>query len=109
MQWLKAVKWKKTWPYRPPVSDDDEGITAVEATGGESVQLQRVQHAVFLTFHKHPEDWAANMRLFKLQDSPLLCGHDILKTGEKSSVYSTWSLCTTCRDTKYADPEVDDC
>lgn len=27
------------------MSDDDEGITAVEATGGESVQLQRVQCA----------------------------------------------------------------
>lgn len=84
MQWLKAVKWKKTWPYRPPVSDDDEGITAVEATGGESVQLQRVQHAVVLTIHKHPEDWAANMRLFYLQDS-LLCGHDILEAEQEKS------------------------
>lgn len=83
MQWFKAVKWKKTWPYRPPVSDDDEGITAVEATGGESVQLQRVQCAVVLTFCKHPEDWAANMRLFYLQDSPLLCGHCIWETKQE--------------------------
>ncbi len=50
IQWFKPLKWKKSWPYRPPVSDDDEGITAVEATGGESVQLQRVQFALVLTF-----------------------------------------------------------
>lgn len=43
------------------MSDDDEGITAVEATGGESVQLQRVQCAVVLTLHKQLEDGTANM------------------------------------------------
>lgn len=73
IQWFKSVKWKKSWPYRPPVSDDDEGITAVEATGGESVQLQRVQCAVVLTFYKQPEDWTADIPLF--QDSPLLSVH----------------------------------
>lgn len=41
--------------YRPPVSDDDEGITAVEATGGQSVQLCRVQGAGVLTLEKEPE------------------------------------------------------
>lgn len=45
------------------MSDDDEGITAVEAAGGQSVQLQRVQCAVVLTFCKHPEDGAAHVRL----------------------------------------------
>lgn len=66
-----------SWPYRPPVSDDDEGITAVEATGGESVQLQRVQCAGVLTFYKQTEDWTADIQLIHLQDAPLLCGHYI--------------------------------
>ena len=76
IHWFKSVKWKKSWPYRPPVSDDDEGITAVEATGGESVQLQRVHCAVVLTFCKQPEGWEANVWL--LQDSIWLCCHRIL-------------------------------
>lgn len=77
MQWFKAVKWKKTWPYRPPVSDDDEGITAVEAAGGQSVQLQRVQWAVVLTFCKHPEDGAAHMRLDASRRGELIQGRHI--------------------------------
>lgn len=53
------------------MSDDDEGITAVEATGGERLQLQKVQRAGVLTSQKQPEDWPADMWLFHPQDGPL--------------------------------------
>lgn len=54
------------------MSDDDDGITAVEAAGGERVQLQRIQCAVVLTFCKHPEDGTADVRRLHLEDFPLL-------------------------------------
>lgn len=50
------------------MSDDDEGITAVEATGGEGLQLQQVQRAGVLTSCKQPEDWPADMWLLHPQD-----------------------------------------
>lgn len=69
-EFLCSVKCAESrrWPYRPPVSDDDEGITAVETTGGESVQLQRVQHAGVLTSQKQPEHGIADMRLLQPDD-----------------------------------------
>lgn len=66
------------------MSDDDEGITAVEAAGGEGVQLQRVQYAVVLTSCKHPEDGAAHMRLRHLQDSRLIRGCCILESKQEN-------------------------
>lgn len=62
------------------MSDDDEGITAVEAAGGEGVQLQRVQRAGVFTSQKQPEHCTADMRLFYLQNSPLLWDHFALES-----------------------------
>lgn len=58
------------------MSDDDEGITAVEATGGERVQLQKVHCTVVLTFCEQPEGCEANVWL--LQGSIRLCCRHIL-------------------------------
>lgn len=69
------------------MSDDDEGITAVEAAGGQSVQLQRVQCAVVLTFCKHPEDGAAHMRL-----AELVPGRHILGGGQTRQNFAAVSL-----------------
>lgn len=95
IHWFKSVKWKKSWPYRPPVSDDDEGITAVEAAGGESVQLQRVHCAVVLTFCKQPEGWKANVGL--LQDSIRLRCHHILNSRGIIRVFSCEIITNTCK------------
>lgn len=66
------------------MSDDDEGITAVEAAGGEGVQLQRVQYAVVLTSCKHPEDGAAHMRLRRPQDSRPVRGRYVLESKQEN-------------------------
>lgn len=54
------------------MSDDDEGITAVEAAGGERVQLQRIQRAGVLAVYKQLEAGDADVRrLFGLLDAPV--------------------------------------
>lgn len=81
------------------MSDDDEGITAVEAAGGQSVQLQRVQCAVVLTSCKHPEDGAAHMRLARPRHGELIRGCHISGGGQtRGEVFSLALLvCTGSR------------
>lgn len=62
------------------MSDDDEGITAVEAAGGESVQLQRVHCTVVLTFCKQPEGCEADMWLLQASIR-LRCRHILNRRG----------------------------
>lgn len=77
------------------MSDDDEGITAVEAAGGESVQLQRVHCTFVLIFWKQPEGREANMRL--LQGSVGLCCRHSLNGRGVIPLFNCQIITNTCK------------
>lgn len=77
------------------MSDDDEGITAVEAAGGESVQLQRVHCTFVLIFWKQPEGREANTRL--LQGPVRLCCRHILNRRGIILQFNCEIITNTCK------------